>query len=147
MRQESIDRLGRFLRKLLRPVGLVLAGYLLLAYLPIFPHQPICMAGYWNVTTISGPLSRDYRIALAKNLAAFEVAFVTIGDRVFLSFYDWLDSEDWVLNASGRAVKEVVETRELKLSGGGTRDEIYRVEVEDDCAVVRAVAIKHPAAP
>lgn len=151
-------RLGgvaRTLKKLRWPIGITALGYLVLAYLPIFPHQAECMVSPWNPKMVFGPLSRDYRIALTENLALYERDFEVVGDWVFLRFYDWLDLEDWVLNASGKAIEKVVAQRarrDLRLSGGGTyRDLLQKMEevsgLEEDCSVVRAVAIKHPADP
>ena len=148
-------RIVRILKKLRWPIAITVLGYLILAYLPIFPHQPFCRADGSTVSTVSGPLSRDYRTVLTENLALYGRDFVTIGDRVFLRFYDWLELEDWVLNASGKAIEEVVAQRarrDLRLSGGGTyRDLLQKMEevsgLEEDCSVVRAVAIKHPADP
>lgn len=149
---ELFTRIVRTVKKLRWPLGIAVLGYLILTYLPIFPHQPFCRADGSTVSTVSGPLSRDYRIALMDNLALYERDFVTIGDRVLLRFYDWWDPEDWVLNAAAKAVVRVVATRELIKSGGGTDEDLRRKRDEArklryDCAVVRAVAIKHPAEP
>ena len=149
MWRRRLAGVARTAKKLRWPAGVAVLAYLTLAYLPIFPHQPICTVGSWNPKTVYGPLSRDYRVALTENLTLYERDFVTIGDRVFLRFYDWLDLEDWVLNASGKAIEEVVARRDLRLNGGGTYDDLLRKMgevsgLEEDCAVVRSVAIKHP---
>jgi hypothetical protein len=119
-------------------------------FVPMFSYFPDCYPYPYAVYKIH--LSDRYRVELAEGLDSFRVHYIVLGDVVLFRFWDWLDDpHSWILNASNKAVINLVDRKRYPWLGDPPPDRIAQLAeaardsegfIEPTCELVRAVAIE-----
>lgn len=144
---QAIAALARRRKHLL----IIAVAVLALVYLPMFPYSPDCADSRGPSTVGSIQLAPQYEATLIGYLEAYEVPYVSIGRFVLLRFWTWLtDPDDWVTNASNKAVYRFVDKRfgasldnipqSVLILVEETRETYGRLRLV--CPLVRAVAVE-----
>lgn len=140
----AVLRVPRRIRWLLVIVTVAAAVF---TYIPLFPYQPTCFER-GDPYTVHGRLDQHFRAEVTGHLVVWDVPFLSVGDKILLRFYGWLDFEDRVKNATSRSARTLIARKEglpegsPLLSDGDALDEFsFRYLT---CEEVRSVAIVPP---
>jgi hypothetical protein len=139
--------LGRWCKRhklVVAMLGLIAA----IAFLPMFPYFPDCDQYPYAVYNIY--LSDRYRPELTEGLDMHRVPYIVLGDVVLLRLRDWMDADQWILNASHKSIAALVDRKSYPWLGDPPPDRIAELAeaardshgfIEPTCELVRAVAI------
>lgn len=142
---------GSKARNRLRRILFAFIVVLVISFVPLMPHMPSCTDNTTPTRLGSIFLSKIYQREFVNGLEIHEIDYVAIGSVVFLRFWDWLDTEDWVMNVSNKSILNLVNP-----SWGADEAELpehvnnlvaesrarHDGRVENTCELVRAVAVE-----
>lgn len=120
---------------------------IVLTYVPLFPYQPTCRE-QGEFYKVSGQLDYHFRAQATSHLVLWDIPFLSVGDKVLLRFYDWLDFESWLPNVTYRSARILLERRE-EATNGSQSDRRSGLDPRTGrerltCEQIRSVAIVPP---